>query len=82
VEQGRRRLAVTDEAGRLLGLLCLKKDGTGYCSDDGIRERAAERTGRDHHAPLVPSPAIDRNGLRASRSETCANPLARHSVVV
>lgn len=37
----RRRLAVVDDAGRLLGLLCLKRDGTGYCSDDGIRQRAA-----------------------------------------
>lgn len=38
----RRRLAVVDEGGRLLGLLCLKKDGTGYCSDEGIRERARQ----------------------------------------
>jgi CBS-domain-containing membrane protein len=36
---GRRRLAVIDESCRLIGLLCLKKDGTGYCSDQGIRER-------------------------------------------
>jgi CBS-domain-containing membrane protein len=41
---GRRRLAVVDEAGRLLGLLCLKKDGTGFCSDAGVRERARMRT--------------------------------------
>lgn len=40
LKQRRRRLAVVDETGRLLGLLCLKKDGTGYCSDKGIRERA------------------------------------------
>jgi CBS-domain-containing membrane protein len=39
-QQRRRRLAVVDDGGRLLGLLCLKKDGTGYCSDDGIRDRA------------------------------------------
>jgi hypothetical protein len=38
-----RRLAVVDNSGRLLGLLCLKKDGSGYCSDDSIRERAAAR---------------------------------------
>lgn len=36
----RRRLAVIDDSGRLLGLLCLKKDETGYCSDEGIRGRA------------------------------------------
>jgi CBS-domain-containing membrane protein len=39
-EQGR-RLAVIDDAGRLLGLLCLKRDGTGYCSNDGVLARAA-----------------------------------------
>jgi CBS-domain-containing membrane protein len=39
--QQRRRLAVVDDAGRLLGLLCLKRDGTGYCSDSGVLQRAA-----------------------------------------
>jgi CBS-domain-containing membrane protein len=38
LRQRRRRLAVIDDSGRLLGLLCLKKDGTGYCSDpSGLR---------------------------------------------
>jgi hypothetical protein len=37
--EGRRRLAVIDESGRLLGLLCLNREGTGYCSDDGILKR-------------------------------------------
>jgi CBS domain-containing protein len=41
-QAGRRRLAVVDGSGELLGLLCLKRDGTGYCSDQGVRERAAE----------------------------------------
>lgn len=36
----RRRLAVVDDVGQLLGLLCLKRSGTGYCTDEGIRERA------------------------------------------
>lgn len=40
--QRRRRLAVVDDSGRLLGLLCLKKSGTGYCSDDDVRARLAE----------------------------------------
>jgi hypothetical protein len=40
LREGRRRLAVVDDSGRLLGLLCLKKDGRGYCSDKGIRQRA------------------------------------------
>jgi hypothetical protein len=39
LRERRRRLAVIDGTGRLLGLLCLKKDGTGYCSDDNIRQR-------------------------------------------
>ncbi|MGY1502696.1 CBS domain-containing protein [Streptomyces sp. QTS52] len=41
--EARRRLAVVDDFGRLLGLLCLKRDGTGYCSNEGIRARADER---------------------------------------
>jgi hypothetical protein len=34
-----RRLAVVDDAGRLVGLLCLKKNGSGFCSDENIRQR-------------------------------------------
>ena len=48
---GRRRLAVVDDSGRLLGLLCLKRDRTGYCSDESIRER--KHAGR---APEAGSP--------------------------
>ncbi len=40
---GRRRVAVVDGNGTLLGLLCLKRSGTGFCSDAGIRARAADR---------------------------------------
>lgn len=40
---GRRRIAVVDDDGHLLGLLCLKRSGAGFCSDDGIRARAADR---------------------------------------
>lgn len=40
---GIRRLAVVDDEGRLLGLLCLKRSGRGFCDDDGVRARAAER---------------------------------------
>jgi CBS domain containing-hemolysin-like protein len=39
----RRRLAVVDEQGELLGLLCLTRKGDGYCSDEGIRQRASAR---------------------------------------
>lgn len=36
----RRRLAVIDDSGRLLGLLCLKRSGEGFCTDEGVRQRA------------------------------------------
>lgn len=40
---GRRRLAVVDDDGTLLGLLCLKRSGLGFCSDAGVAARAAEQ---------------------------------------
>jgi len=42
-QSGQRRLAVVDVDGRLLGLLCLKRDRTGFCTDNGVAARAAER---------------------------------------
>ena len=42
-DAGRRRVAVVDDAGRLLGLLCLKRHGRGFCSDAGIQARIDER---------------------------------------
>lgn len=38
---GIRRLAVTDPTGTLLGLLCLKQSGLGFCSDADVAARAA-----------------------------------------
>lgn len=38
--RGRRRLAVVDEHGALLGLLCLKRRLTGFCSDADVAARA------------------------------------------
>ncbi len=38
-----RRLAVVDRQRRLLGLLCLKRSGLGFCSDADVAERAAGR---------------------------------------
>lgn len=35
-ERGIRRLAVVDESGRLLGLLCLKHSLRGFCTDEGV----------------------------------------------
>ena len=40
-QTSRRRLAVTDEARILIGLLCLKRHGNGFCSDDDVRSRQA-----------------------------------------
>jgi CBS domain-containing protein len=37
---GRRRAAVTSADGRLVGLLCLKASGAGFCSNQDIRARA------------------------------------------
>jgi CBS-domain-containing membrane protein len=51
LRERRRRLAVVDDGGRLLGLLCLKKDGTGYCSDEGIRQRAQDATQPTYRPP-------------------------------
>ncbi len=39
----RRRLAVVD-GGRLVGLLCLKRSRTGFCTDDDVRARTTERS--------------------------------------
>lgn len=47
----RRRLAVIDDSGRLLGLLCLKRTETGYCSDEGIRQRADSA----RNSPVLPA---------------------------
>jgi CBS domain-containing protein len=42
-ESGRRRLAVVDEDGRLAGLLCLKREGRGFCSSADLQSRAVAR---------------------------------------
>ena len=44
VSAGRRRLAVVSPSGDLLGLLCLKRTGRGFCSDQDVAARAAERS--------------------------------------
>ncbi len=43
IARGIRRLAVVDEEQALLGLLCLKRTGQGFCSADDVNARAAER---------------------------------------
>jgi CBS domain-containing protein len=58
LRERRRRMAVIDDSGRLLGLLCLKRDGTGYCSDESIRQRAAQ-VNRFEEVRLIRREAID-----------------------
>lgn len=43
---GGRRLAVVDEIGDLIGLVCLKRSRTGFCTERDIRDRASERAAR------------------------------------
>jgi len=45
IARRRRRLAVIDDHGTLLGLLCLNRTGLGFCSDADVRARAGERRG-------------------------------------
>jgi CBS domain-containing protein len=42
IAASRRRLAVVGPDGTLLGLLCLKRSGTGFCSDENVRQRQLE----------------------------------------
>lgn len=41
---GRRRLAVVDRTGYLVGLLCLKQSGAGFCGDADVASRAVEKS--------------------------------------
>ncbi|REE95984.1 CBS domain-containing protein [Thermomonospora umbrina] len=50
VDQGRRRLAVVDDSGTLLGLLALKRSRLGFCSDAGVLARRRERRGEQPSA--------------------------------
>lgn len=43
VARQQRRFAVVDNDGALLGLLCLKARGNGFCSDADVTARAQER---------------------------------------
>jgi len=47
----RRRLAVVDAEGALVGLLCLKRSGRGFCTQADVDARARERAGTP--APLA-----------------------------
>jgi CBS domain-containing protein len=45
LESGSRRMAVVSTDGRLLGLVCLKRSGHGFCTDEGVHERRRARKG-------------------------------------
>lgn len=47
---GQRRIAVVDDTNTLLGLVCLRRDRTGFCADGDVRSRAIERV--QQAAPL------------------------------
>lgn len=59
VEQGRRRVAVVDRHDSLLGLLCLKQRGRGFCSDADVesRSRGCVDTTPETAAPRFDVPA-------------------------
>lgn len=50
--RGRRRLAVVDGAGMVLGLLALKRTGLGFCSDADVRSRRESGPGRCQGQPV------------------------------
>jgi CBS domain-containing protein len=50
---GQRRLAVTDHEGSLLGLLCLKRSQTGFCTEQDVQDRVAQP--RDQPKPPAPT---------------------------
>lgn len=43
VSSGQRRLAVVGPRRELVGLLCLRADGSGFCTDAGVAARECER---------------------------------------
>lgn len=47
LEAGLRRMAVVNANNKLAGLLCLKRNRTGFCGDADVADRAAERKARD-----------------------------------
>jgi predicted transcriptional regulator len=56
---GKRRLAVVDDDGALLGLLCLKASGLGFCSDADVRDRrssaGSKRAGAQAELVAIPT---------------------------
>lgn len=48
IERGLRRVAVVDETGALVGLMCLKRHQRAFCSDADVMARVDERALQDH----------------------------------
>lgn len=53
MREERRRLAVVDDSMRLLGLLCLKRSRSGFCTDHGVAAMRAARRGTTSGRLLV-----------------------------
>lgn len=82
LSEGRRRLAVTNDRNHLMGLLCLKRSGRGYCSDEGVQARAGERSRasvrsccsrvsediKDGHSCIACRPATDSKTMESIRN--------------
>lgn len=65
--RGRRRAAVVDDDMRLLGLLCVKRHGRGFCSDQDVIARRSDRD-RDAAVPgSIPSQTSSPMSREASR---------------
>jgi hypothetical protein len=65
----RRRLAVVDDDGVLIGLLCLKRSGRGFCADSDIAARQHGGGPGRSHAPEF--------GTEAASAEMGDNPWNR-----
>lgn len=67
--QGVRRLAVVADDGSLLGLVCLKRRSTGFCSDAGVEARATSRGDATDHdvSSAGAQPIASRHPVRGTR---------------
>jgi hypothetical protein len=63
---GRRRLAVIDVRGNLLGLLCMKRNMTGFCSEADVRAREMERNAGVTLPALSPTFSLSNGAASAS----------------
>ncbi len=59
-----RRAAVISADGTLLGLLCLKGSGAGFCSDQDVRARAQDRSSRPGASSRGGAPPFGRDRER------------------